>query len=114
LKPKRIMVSSPSEFNATITLERPSTVPDGMGGETQTWVVQATVRAIVNDFQSDEMVLAMQSTGVSIRKIRVWYRTDIKNSWRIGYAGKYWQIIGLPSDLNQQHRFLDFRVKEFA
>ena len=115
LKPKPITGNSPSEFNARITLEYPSKIPDGAGGGTSTWVQAGDpVWAIISDFQSDEMVLAMQSTGVLIHKVRIRYRTDVKSTWRIGYAGKYWSLIGPPVDVAKSRRFLDLRAKETA
>jgi SPP1 family predicted phage head-tail adaptor len=112
LKKKRIITGpSPSEFNARITLEYPSKVPDGAGGYTATWVIAGTVWAIVNSYQSDEMTVAMQTTGITIRKIRIRYRPDLKNNWRIGYMGKYLNLVGDPIDVNESHRWLDLRVK---
>ena len=111
LKPKPITGPSPSEFNARITLERPEKVPDGGGGFTSTWVLVATVWAIVNSYQSDEMTIAMQSTGLTIRKMRIRYRTDLKSNWRIGYRGKYLNLVGDPVDVNESHRWLDLKVK---
>ena len=111
-KSKPITGNSPSDFNARITLEYLSKVPDGLAGETSTWVVVDTVWAIVNDFQSDEMVLAMQTTGVLIHKIRIRYRPDVKSSWRIGLAGKYCNIIGPPTNPDKRRRWLDIKCKE--
>ena len=101
-KSKPITGNSPSEFNARITLEYPVQVPDGGGGITKTWSIAATVWAIINDFQSDD------------RKIRIRYRTDIKSNWRIGYAGKYSNIIGTPTNPDKRRRWLDIRAKEAA
>lgn len=112
INPKPITGNSPSDFNARITLEYPSTVNNGMGGDAITWIVAATVWAIVNDFQSDEMVLAMQTTGVLIHKIRIRYRPDVKTSWRIGLSGKYCNIIGPPTNPDKRRRWLDIKAKE--
>ena len=122
LKEKPISGNSPSDFKARITLEYPVKTPDGAGGSTITWAVvqnpnspdDPRIWAIVNDFQSDEMVLAMQTTGALIHKIRIRYRTDVKSNWRIGYNGKYWSILGPPIDYMNQHRFLDLKAKETA
>ena len=112
LKSKPITGNSPSEFNTRITLEYPVQVPDGGGGITKTWSIAATVWAIVNDFQSDEMVLAMATTGALIKKIRIRYRTDVKSNWRVGIDGKYSNIIGPPTNPDKRRRWLDLRVKE--
>ena len=114
MKPKPITGNSPSDFKARITLEYPVKTPDGAGGFTATWAVAATVWAVINEFQSDEMVMAMQTTGALIHKIRIRHRTDVRSNWRIGYNGKYWSILGPPIDFMNQHRFLDLKAKETA
>jgi SPP1 family predicted phage head-tail adaptor len=102
----------PHELSRRITLERPEKVPDGGGGFTSTWVVVATVWAKISTLRSDEAIIAMQTTGTAIHNIVIRFRTDVKTSWRIGYAGKYYNIIGPPIDLNKNHRFLDLKAKE--
>lgn len=110
-KPKPITGPSPSEFNARITLERPEKTPDGAGGPITTWVVVATVSAIADEFQSEELAIAMQSTPLTIIKMKIRYRTDLKSNWRINYKGKYYNVMGLPVDIGGFHRWLFFRVR---
>ena len=102
----------PHELSKRITLERPEKVPDGGGGFTSTWVVAATVWAKITTQRSDEAIIAMQSTGTAVHNIVIRFRTDVKSSWRIGYSGKYYNIIGPPIDLNKAHRFMDIKAKE--
>jgi len=82
-KQRTITGPSPSEFNARLTLEYPSKVPDGGGGFTSTWVVAATIDAIVDEFQSEEMAIAMQSTALTVIKVKIRWRTDLKSNWRV-------------------------------
>jgi len=110
-KPKPISGPSPSEFNARITLERPEKIPDGGGGFTSTWVVVATVSAIVDEFQSEEMAIAMQTTALTVIKMKIRWRTDLKSNYRVGYKGKYYNMMGNPVDIGGFHRWLFFRVK---
>ena len=102
----------PHELSRRITLERPEKVPDGGGGFTSSWVVAATVWAKITTLRSDEAIIAMQTTGTVIHNIVIRYRTDVKTNWRIGYAGKFYNIIGPPIDLNKAHRYLDVKCKE--
>ena len=104
----------PHELKNRVTLEYPSKVPDGGGGFTSSWVVAATVWAKITTLRSDEAIIAMQTTGTVIHNIVIRFRTDIKSSWRIGYAGKFYNIIGPPIDLNKAHRYLDIKAKETA
>jgi len=110
-KPNAITGPSPSEFNSRITLERPERVPDGGGGFTATWVEVATIWAIVDEFQSEEMVIAMQSTPKTILKVKIRYRSDLKSDWRVSYKGNYYNVMGRPVDIGGHHRWLFFRMK---
>ena len=119
MKSKPITGPSPSEFNARITLEYPSKVPDGGGGSTVTWVAASnqgdpakpSIGAIVNEFQSDETVIAMQFQALKVIKVTIRYRTDLKPDWRIKYKGDIYNILGKPIDVGNYHRFLFFRMK---
>ena len=111
LKSKPITGPSPSEFNARITLEYQTKIPDGGGGFTLTWVAAATVWAIANEFQSDETVIAMQFSPVKVIKVTIRYRTDLKSDWRVKYKGAYYNILGNPIDVDNRHRWLFFRIK---
>jgi len=110
-KPNAITGPSPSEFNARITLEYQSKVPDGANGSIVTWVVAATIWAIVDEFQSEEMVIAMQSTPKTVLKVKIRYRADLKSDWRVSYKGNYYNIMGRPVDIGGYHRWLFFRMK---
>lgn len=118
-KSKPITGPSPSEFNARITLEYQTKVNDGGGGSINTWVAAAnqgdpanpSIAAIVNEFQSDETVIAMQFSAVKIIKVEIRYRTDVKSDWRVKYKGKYHNIMMEPIDVKNQHRILFFRMK---
>ena len=106
------MASGP--LNRQITLQYPTKVSDGMGGFTQAWVDAATVWAKISTLRSDEALIAMQTTGTAIHNVIIRYRTDVKSSWRIKYGNRYWNIIGPPIDVNQEHRYLDIKAKEAA
>jgi len=111
LKSRPITGPSPSEFNARITLERPEKVPDGGGGFTATWVLVATVSAVADEFQSEEMAIAMQSTALMTVKVKIRHRTDLKSDWRIGYKGRYYNIMGGAVDIGGNRRWLFFRMR---
>jgi len=118
-KRKTITGPSPSEFNARITLEYQSKVPDGGGGSLVTWVAAAnqgdpanpSIWAIVNEFQSDETVIAMQFAAPKVIKVTIRHRSDLKPDWRIKYKGDIYNIIGKPIDVDNRHRWLFFRMK---
>lgn len=115
---KRTIIS-PSEFNARITLEYQTKIPDGGGGSTGTWVAAAnqgdpanpSIAAVVNEFQSDETVIAMQFSTQKIIKVTIRFRADVKSNWRVKYKGGYYNVLGDPIDVNNDRRFLFFRMK---
>ena len=119
MKSKPITGPSPSAFNARITLEYQLKTPDGGGGSTVTWVAASnqgdpakpSIGAIVNEFQSDETVIAMQFQALKVIKVTIRYRTDLKPDWRIKYKGDIYNILGKPIDVGNYHRFLFFRMK---
>jgi SPP1 family predicted phage head-tail adaptor len=46
-------------------------------------------------------------------RIRIRYRANIKSSWRIKFANRYFNIVSII-DQNMQHKWLDILVKEAA
>ena len=99
-------------YNRQIELQAPMKTPDGMGGFAVIWVAVATVWAKISTLRSDEALIAMQTTGTAIHNIVIRYRTDVKSSWRIKYGNRYFNIIGPPIDVYQEHRQLDIKCKE--
>ena len=102
------------ELNTQITLQYPTRVKDGMGGENLTWVDADTVWAKISTLQSDEALLAMQETGTVIHNVVIYYRRDVKSYWRIKYGNDYWDIIGPPIDIKKEHKWLGIKCKETA
>ncbi len=114
LKEPTFTGASPSDLNRRIELQAPTRIPDGGGGFAVTYATIATVWAKISTLRTDEAILAMESTGTAVHNIMIRYRTDVKSSWRIAYAGKYYNIIGPPIDVNKAHRWLDLKAKEVA
>ena len=107
------VITSPSELNKRITLQAPSKAPDGMGGFTVTWTDAATIWAAVWPVNATEAIRAGQPAMTVTHRIRVRYRSVIRASWRISYAGRYFNIVSII-DPNAAHRWLDILCKEAA
>jgi len=108
-------LTGPEEMDKRITLQYETSVADGLGGFTKTWVDVATVWAKKTTHRSNEAVQAMQMTGTMIHNFRIWYRTDVKASWRVKEGNKYMSIIGQPIEVYEgPNRYLDLTVKETA
>jgi len=111
MKSKHITGPSPSEFNARITFGYFAKGPDGGGGFATTRVTIDTISAISDEFQSEEMAIAMQMTPLTTIKMKVRWRSDLKSDCWILYKGKYYNIMGSPVDIGGNRRFLFFRMR---
>ena len=107
------VITSPSELNKRIVLQHSTRVPDGMGGFTVAWTAAATVWAAVWPVSASETIQAAQATMTVTHRIRIRYRSVLKASWRISYAGRYFNIVSII-DPNTDHRWLDVLCKEAA
>lgn len=106
-------ITSPSELNKRVTFQHPTKVPDGMGGFVTTWTTAATVWAAVWPVSASEAIEANQATMTITHRIRTRYRSNVKASWRVSYAGRIFGIVGII-DPNTDHQWLDVLCKEAA
>ena len=106
-------ITSPSELDKRVTLQHQTRTPDGMGGFTVTWTDAATVWAAIWPVSASETIQAAQATMTVTHRIRIRFRSVLKASWRIAWAGRYFNIVSII-DPNMAHRWLDIMVKESA
>lgn len=69
-------MSTAGKLDQRITLERRTRTPDGMGGFTEDWVVQAAVWAQVMPLRGSERWEAMRVTADARMKVRIRWRGD--------------------------------------
>ena len=50
-------------------------------------------------------------TVVDTANVETWYRPDITTGSRIKLAGKLYEVISVPEDIEQRHQFLKFKVR---
>ena len=50
-------------------------------------------------------------TVVDTANVETWYRPDITTGSRIKSAGKLYEVISVPEDIEQRHQFLKFKVR---
>jgi SPP1 family predicted phage head-tail adaptor len=82
----------------TITLRRPIETPTGKGGFSTGFEDVARIPAEVIALDGRESVMAHVLQGVSVYRIRIRYRVDIKPDWQIAYGGLTLNIKAPPSD----------------
>ena len=107
------VITSPSELSKRVTLQHQTKVPDGMGGFTTTWVDAATVWAAIWPVSASETIQAAQATMTITHRVRIRYRSVLKASWRVSWAGRYFNLVS-TIDPNMAHRWLDLMCKEAA
>ena len=101
------------DLNKRITLQYQTKTPDGMGGFTVVWVDAATVWAAIWPVSASETIRADKTTMIITHRIRIRYRSTLKGSWRVSWAGRFFNIVS-PIDPNMAHRWLDLMCKEAA
>jgi SPP1 family predicted phage head-tail adaptor len=81
-----------------IDLEAISSVPDGMGGSTDSWVAQATsVPADIVPVTATEAVRAGTSAMVGMHKVTIRYYAGLSAAWRVKFGSRYFSIAGIAN-----------------
>ena len=89
-------------------------VGDGMGGYTESdTTVASSIAAAIWPVSGKEMIQNMQNVGIITHRIRLRYRSVLRSSWRVSWAGRYFAIVSII-DPNMEHRWLDLMCKEAA
>lgn len=104
-------ITSPSELNKRVTLQHQTKVADGMGGFTVTWTEAATVWAAIWPVSADETIQAGQAAMTVTHRIRIRFRSVLKASWRVSWAGRYFNIVSII-DPSSAHQWLDILCRE--
>lgn len=100
------------ELDKRIDIQAPTKTSDNMGGFTVTWVnVGASIPAAVWPVTAKEQIVAQAEKIIITHRIRIRYRSGIRGTWRIKYAGKYFNIVSII-DQNSRHQWLDILAKE--
>ncbi len=53
-------------------------------------------------------IIAVEHTAV----VETWYRPDIKSDSRLTIAGRTFEVLGEPEDIELRHQYLRLKVKE--
>jgi SPP1 family predicted phage head-tail adaptor len=84
-----------------------------MGGFTVAWTDAVTVWAAVWPVSATETIQAEQIVMGVTHRIRIRFRSVLKASWRVSYAGRLFNIVGII-DPSSSHQWLDVLCKEAA
>ena len=106
--------TSPADLNKRIDFQAQTKVPDNMGGFTVVWASMASsIAAAIWPVSASEAIQGSRPVMDITHRIRIRYRANLKASWRISWAGKYFNIVSII-DPNSAHRWLDILAKEAA
>ena len=102
------------DLNKRIDIQAQTRTPDGLGGFTVVYATVASqIAAAIWPVSATETVQAAMTTMTITHRIRIRYRAGLKASYRILWAGRYFNIVS-TIDPNMAHRWLDVMVKEVA
>lgn len=101
------------DLNKRITIQAPTRASDGMGNFTESWNDLATVWAAIWPMSANEYKQAMQNVMIVSHRIRIWYRSAFKASWRIKFGNRYFNIVSIINQ-NEKNEYLDLMCKEAA
>jgi len=104
----------PGQMTARLDLEVPQALPDGQGGATLAWQVQASVWARIEpvSFVVEEPG-ASAETGTVSQRIWLHYRNDVEPGQRLRKGGRIF-VVRLVHDPDETRRYLVCHCEEEA
>jgi SPP1 family predicted phage head-tail adaptor len=99
-----------------LQVEAITKVSDGLGGFVNLYVTIFICDGSVWGVKGETQLEGGRLTAAVTHKIRIRYRRIFKSSWRIKdlFSGKYYSIMTAPIDLGDEHKWLEFLVKELT
>lgn len=77
------MAQSIGDYCYKVQLQQRTVAKDAVGGPIENWTTTATVYAGVSDLTAREIFLAQKPGYHLTRVVRIRYRTDIDETWRV-------------------------------
>ena len=100
-----------AQMKRRVTIQSSSTLSDGQGGVTESWVDGDTVYASVEPVKGYERFQASQMQTPVTHKIVMRYRADVTTGSRLKFGTRvFWVKEAL--NLEEQNRFLEIRAIE--
>ena len=99
------------DLNKRVELQAPTLTPDGMGGFSASYSTVATVYCAIWPVSSTDVIAANSTSLVITHRLRIRYRSVLKTSWRVSWAGRYFAIVSII-DPSMEHKWLDLMTKE--
>ena len=104
-------------LNKRIELQAQTKTSDEMGGFVTIWTSMlpagTTIAAAIWPISASEMIQAGQTVMTITHRIRIRYRSVLKNSWKIKFGNRYFAIVSILNP-NEAGKYLDILCKEAA
>ena len=94
-----------------INFQQESLAADGQGGSTRTWTSRSFASASMKPLRAEERFYNEQLNHTGTHEFVIRYRTDIAETDRIKFNGKFYQITGIINP-NERDRQLVITAKE--
>jgi len=94
-----------------IELQKFTSVADGMGGSTNTWNTEDTVRAAIWPASAAEQLKAGAQTMTATHRIQIRYYDGLAPSWRVKFGTRYFSIVSII-DKDEKHVQMDLICRE--
>lgn len=97
------------DYYRTLTVQRKTTLPNGIGGQIETWDDHITIQGLINQASSSEILAAAQNQNIIDSKLFTDVGQDIKVDDRIidSIEGNLvYRIVSVPKDtVNRKHHW---------
>ncbi|MFD6421710.1 phage head closure protein [Streptomyces sp. NPDC060198] len=94
-------------LNRTLQVWRETTVPDGAGGQTSTWVLQASVGAKVDQASASAVTIAQQSGARLTHSVYVLPTADVQRRDELRADGRTYRVIAEVEPSGPRYRRAD-------
>mgnify|MGYP003658961065 FL=1 len=94
-----------------ITIERLTLSTDGAGGNTQAWATNKNLKAFIKPMSGGEYLHSQRLEARLSHRIYIRYTTDILNTDRVSYNGRYFQIRAIIN-IEESNKWLELHCEE--
>ena len=94
-----------------VTLQKPARIGDQYAGADVTWTDVEDIWVNIEPMSDRERFFAQQISTLQVHKVRMRYRSDIRQSWRLLYGTRILDTIGIKNS-EERNRELELTCEE--
>jgi len=99
------------DLSRRLTLQRPVSTSDGMGGVSVVWTTDSIVWGALWPVSATERIQSQAPTLVISHRVRIRYHGTIAPDWRLKYGNRYLSVVSIVNT-NESDRQLDLMCRE--